>query len=476
MSSSDLFPGSQENKGNEAGEERRPPGGAGICQDYQDYQDHKDYQDYKEYTLEESARLFEEARKVIPGGVNSPVRAFKSVGGTPIFIKAARGSKIYDADGNEYIDYVASWGPMILGHAHPDIIRAITEAARHGTSYGAPTELEIEMARLVVEAVPSIEKVRFVSSGTEAVMSAIRLARGYTGRPKIIKFEGCYHGHSDSLLAKAGSGLITLSIPGTPGVTEGTASDTIVLPYNDLSAVEAAFSEEGERIAAVIVEPIAGNMGVVLPEPGFLEGLRRITKEHGALLIFDEVITGFRVAYGGAQELYGVIPDLTTLGKIIGGGLPVGAFGGRAEIMDYIAPDGPVYQAGTLSGNPLAMAAGIAMLSNLKHPSVYEALEQKGKMFAEGMREAALEAGVPVYQTRVGSLSCMFFTEQTVKDYATAATSDTERYKRFFWGMARRGCYFAPSQFEAAFVSVAHTETDIEKTIDAAREVFKEIA
>lgn len=425
--------------------------------------------------LEKSRELYEEAKKYIPGGVNSPVRAFKSVGGTPIFISKAKGSKIYDADGNEYIDYVGSWGPMILGHAHPAVVRAIREAAEKGTSYGAPTELEIKMARLVVEAVPSIEKVRFVSSGTEAVMSAIRLARGYTGREKIIKFEGCYHGHSDSLLAKAGSGVMTLGIPGTPGVTEGTAKDTIVLPYNNLEAVKEAFEREGENIACVIVEPIAGNMGVVLPRPGFLEGLREITKKYGALLIFDEVITGFRVSYGGAQEFYGVIPDLTTLGKIIGGGLPVGAFGGRAEIMDYIAPDGPVYQAGTLSGNPLAMAAGIAVLETLKEKAVYETLEQLSSQLADGLKEAFSEAGIPAYFTRVGSMMCAFFTESEVYDYATASTSDTEMYARYFWGMIEEGCYFAPSQFEAAFVSTAHTELDIEKTVEAARRVLKKI-
>lgn len=426
--------------------------------------------------LERSRQLFEEARKFIPGGVNSPVRAFKSVGGTPIFISRAKGSKIYDADGNEYVDYVGSWGPMILGHSHPNVVRAITEVAEKGTSYGAPTELEIEMAKLVVEAVPSIEKVRFVSSGTEAVMSAIRLARGYTGREKIVKFEGCYHGHSDSLLAKAGSGVMTLGIPGTPGVTEGTARDTIVLPYNDLEAVKEVFDREGENIACVILEPVAGNMGVVPPKEGFLEGLREITSRFGSLLIFDEVITGFRVSYGGAQELYGVEPDLTTLGKIIGGGLPVGAFGGKAEIMDHIAPEGPVYQAGTLSGNPLAMAAGIAVLRTLKESSAYDYLEEASAKLARGLREALEEAGVPFYMTRVGSMMCTFFTETEVVDYATAATSNTEVYSRFFWGMIEEGCYFAPSQFEAAFVSVAHTETDIEKTVEAARKVAKRLA
>lgn len=425
--------------------------------------------------FERSKALFEEAKKFIPGGVNSPVRAFKSVGGTPLFISRAKGSKIYDVDGNEYIDYVGSWGPMILGHAHPDVVRAIREVAEKGTSYGAPTELEIEMAELVVNAVPSIEKVRFVSSGTEAVMSAIRLARGYTKREKIVKFEGCYHGHSDSLLAKAGSGVMTLGLPGTPGVTEGTAKDTIVLPYNNLEAVKEAFEKEGENIACVIVEPIAGNMGVVPPKPGFLEGLREITEKYGALLIFDEVITGFRVSYGGAQELYGVMPDLTTLGKIIGGGLPVGAFGGKAEIMDHIAPEGPVYQAGTLSGNPLAMAAGIAVLKTLKESYIYEYLERMSSILAEGLKSAFEEAGVPAYFTRVGSMMCAFFTDGEVYDYASAAKSNTEMYARYFWGMIHEGCYFAPSQFEAAFVSTAHTELDIEKTVEAVRKVLKEI-
>ncbi|MCX7831726.1 MAG: glutamate-1-semialdehyde 2,1-aminomutase [Actinobacteria bacterium] len=425
--------------------------------------------------LERSKALFEEAKQYIPGGVNSPVRAFKSVGGTPLFISRAKGSKIYDADGNEYIDYVGSWGPMILGHAHPNVVRALRDVVEKGTSYGAPTELEIEMAKLVVEAVPSIEKVRFVSSGTEAVMSAIRLARGYTGREKIVKFEGCYHGHSDSLLVKAGSGLMTLGIPGTPGVTEGTAKDTIVLPYNDLESVKQTFEEEGENIACVIIEPIAGNMGVVPPEKGFLEGLRELTTQYSALLIFDEVITGFRVSYGGAQELFGIYPDLTTLGKIIGGGLPVGAFGGRAEIMDYVAPEGPVYQAGTLSGNPLAMAAGIAVLKTLKESYIYDYLERMSSTLAEGLKQAFEEAGVPAYFTRVGSMMCAFFTESEVKDYASAATSDTQMYSRFFWGMIEEGCYFAPSQFEAAFVSTAHTELDVEKTIDAAHKVLKKI-
>lgn len=422
-----------------------------------------------------SEKLFNESERYIPGGVNSPVRAFGSVGGDPIFIKKAKGSKIYDRDGNEYIDYVSSWGPMILGHAHPEVVKAVRDAAEKGTSYGAPTELELEMAKLVVDLVPSIEKVRFVSSGTEAVMSAIRLARGYTGKEKIIKFEGCYHGHSDSLLAKAGSGIMTLGIPKTPGVTEGTAKDTLVLPFNDPEPVREVFSKRGDEIACVILEPVAGNMGVIPPKDGFLEDLREITEQHNTVLIFDEVITGFRVSPGGAQQLYGVEPDLTTLGKIIGGGLPVGAFGGKAEIMDYIAPDGPVYQAGTLSGNPLAMAAGIATLNNLTRGAVYENLEKMSAMLAKELGEVFNEAGLPVYRTRVGSMMSTFFTDKKVVDYETASTCDTKRYAKYFWKMIEEGCYFAPSQFEAAFVGVAHTELDIEKTVEAAKKALEGI-
>lgn len=422
-----------------------------------------------------SQELFAEAQKYIPGGVNSPVRAFKSVGLSPLFIKRAKGSKIYDVDGNEYIDYVASWGPMILGHTNDEINRAVAAQLENGTSYGAPTELEVEMAKAVVDAMPSVEKVRMVSSGTEAVMSAIRLARGFTGRSKFIKFEGCYHGHSDSLLVQAGSGVVTLGLPDCPGVTEGAAQDTINLPYNDLEAVEKTIREQHEDIAAVIVEPVAGNMGVVPPKEGFLEGLRKVTQEYGVLLIFDEVITGFRVALGGAQQYYNVMPDLTTMGKIIGGGFPVGAFGGRAEIMDYLAPVGPVYQAGTLSGNPIAMTAGIVLLKILKDRKVYEELDRKGKMFADGLKQAADEAGVSAQFTRVGSLSCMFFTDQPVYDYQSAKTSDTAKYAAYFKSMLEQGINLAPSQFEAAFVSYAHTDEDINSTIEAAKKALKSL-
>ncbi len=422
-----------------------------------------------------SQELFAEAQKYIPGGVNSPVRAFKSVGLNPLFIAKAKGSKIYDVDGNEYIDYVASWGPMILGHASDEINAAVKAALENGTSYGAPTELEVEMAKLVVEAMPSVEKVRMVSSGTEAVMSAIRLARGYTGRSKFIKFEGCYHGHSDALLVQAGSGVTTLGLPDSPGVTKGAAQDTINLPHNDLEAVDRAIREQYKDIAAVIIEPVAGNAGVIPPKEGFLEGLRKITKEYGILLIFDEVITGFRVSYGGAQAYYNVMPDLTTMGKIIGGGFPVGAFGGRAEIMDYIAPVGSVYQAGTLSGNPIAMTAGITLLNILKDPKVYEELDRKGKMFADGLKEAAAEAGVNAQFTRVGSLSCMFFTDKPVYDYQSAKMSDTAKYAAYFKTMLEQGIYLAPSQFEATFMSLAHTDEDIERTINAAKKALKSL-
>ena len=423
-----------------------------------------------------SRRFFEVATKVIPGGVNSPVRACKSVGADPVFFASGAGPFLIDVDGQEYIDYVASWGPLILGHAHPEVVAAVQSAAEGGTSFGAPTWMEVELARLICELIPSVEMVRLVNSGTEATMSAVRLARGYTGRKKIIKFDGCYHGHADSFLVKAGSGVATLGIPGSPGVPEEIVANTVSLPYNDLDVVKETFEKIGQEIAAVIVEPVAGNMGVVPPKEGFLEGLREITSKHGALLIFDEVITGFRVGLSGAQGLYGVTPDLTCLGKIIGGGLPVGAYGGKAEIMKHIAPEGPVYQAGTLSGNPIAVAAGLATLRVLSRPGVYERLEELSSRLAEGLAEAAREAGAKVTFNRVGSMMTCFFREGEVTDFASAAASDTERYGRFWREMLARGVYLAPSQFEAAFVSLAHTEEEIDYTIEAAREAFKAVA
>ena len=418
-------------------------------------------------TRTKSEELFRRAQEVIPGGVNSPVRAYRAVGGNPPFIARGEGSHIFDVDGNEYIDYVGSWGPLLLGHRHPVIIHALECALTGGTSFGAPTEREVELAEAIRDAVPSIEMARLVSSGTEATMSAIRLARGFTGRDLIVKFEGCYHGHVDSLLVKAGSGVATLGIADTAGVPKAFCDTTIALPFNDAGAVEDAFRAHGDQIAAVIVEPVAGNMGCVPPAPGYLEALRAITERHGALLIFDEVMTGFRVAFGGAQQRYGIRPDRTTLGKVIGGGLPVGAYGGRKDIMSRVAPSGPVYQAGTLSGNPLAVAAGLAALRHLKaHPEIYASLEA---------RAATLCAAVPsdVTVNRVGSMFTFFFTDTPVTDYESAKRSDTQRFGRFFRAMLDRGVYLAPSQFESAFLSAAHTDEDIRTTIESAKEAFE---
>jgi len=422
-----------------------------------------------------SRGLFQQAERYLPGGVNSPVRAFRAVGGTPLFIKRGHGSRLYDEDGNEFIDYVCSWGPLILGHSHPRVVEAVKKAVENGSSFGAPTELETKLATMICGAMPSIEMVRFVNSGTEATMSAIRLVRAFTGRNKIMKFAGCYHGHSDGLLAKAGSGMATLGIPSSPGVPASLTSDTLVAPYNNLEAVQQLFDDFGPEIAAIIVEPIAGNMGVALPRPGFLELLRSLTRECGALLIYDEVITGFRVAYGGAQGLYNITPDLTCLGKIIGGGFPIGAYGGRKDIMEMVAPVGPVYQAGTLSGNPVAMTAGIETLGILKESRVYEELERKSSLLEKGMSEAASTAGVNTQLPRAGSMFTVFFSGEPVTDYETAARADTELYGRFFHGMLSQGVYLPPSQFEAAFVSAAHTDEDIQVTIDAASRAFRSL-
>ena len=426
---------------------------------------------------ETSQRLYEEAQRVIPGGVNSPVRAFRGVGGNPLFIAHGEGPYIWDVDGNRYVDYVLSWGPLILGHAHPKVVEAITRAAESGTSFGAPTQAEIELAELVVDMVPSVEMVRLVNSGTEATMSALRLARAVTGRDKIVKFVGCYHGHVDALLVRAGSGVATLGLPDSPGVTQGTAGDTLVAQYNDLASVESLFEQYPEEIAAIIVEPVAGNMGVVPPAPGFLEGLRALCDRYGALLIFDEVMTGFRVHLGGAQALYGVRPDITTLGKVIGGGLPVGAYAGPREIMEYVAPVGTMYQAGTLSGNPLATAAGLATLRILREPGVWPTLVSRTQQLAAGIARAAEAAGIPIVQTQVGTMFSLFFMEgEQPRSWNDVSRADTARYARWFWGMAARGVYVAPSQFEAGFMSLAHDDDVIEKTVEAAYEVFSDLA
>ena len=426
--------------------------------------------------MSRSQTLFTSAGRLMPGGVNSPVRAFRGVGGTPFFVARASGARIEDVDGRSYIDFLGSWGPLILGHAHPSVVEALGDAARRGTSYGAPTEGEVEMAALIARAMPSIEMLRLVSSGTEAAMSAIRLARGATGRDLVVKFDGCYHGHADSLLVKAGSGGATFGVPDSGGVPAALAALTVALPFNDLDAVGRFMAERGSEVAVVVVEPVAGNMGVVPPAPGYLQGLRELCTRHGALLLFDEVITGFRVAPGGAQALYGVRPDLTCLGKIIGGGLPVGAYGGRRDLMEQVSPLGGVYQAGTLSGNPLAVAAGLATLRALADPEVYRRLEALGARLASGLQDAGARAGVPLRVNRVGSMLTGFFTGDPVVDLASAKRSDTARYARFFHGMLDRGVFLAASQFEAAFVSLAHTDDDVEAAAQAVRETLKTLA
>jgi glutamate-1-semialdehyde 2,1-aminomutase len=420
-----------------------------------------------------SKALYEKAQHVIPGGVNSPVRAFNSVGGTPIFISKAKGSYLYDEDGNKYIDYISSWGPMLLGHAEPDVIKAVQDIAAHSTSFGAPTKLEIDIAELITEAVPGVDKIRMVNSGTEACMSAIRVARGYTGRNKVIKFKGCYHGHGDSFLIEAGSGALTMGQPSSPGVTPGTAQDTLIARFNDLEDVTRIVEVNKDEVAAIILEPVAGNMGCIPPADGFLEGLRSLCDEQGIVLILDEVMTGFRVAFGGSQALYGVTADLVTYGKIIGAGLPVGAYGGKKEIMEYVAPTGPVYQAGTLSGNPLAMAAGYTLLKKLRdNPQIYAELEAKSAKLAQGMEQVLNEHNIPSYNTRVGSMVGIFYTDQTVHSFDEANTTDQKLFAKIFHGMLERGVYLPPSPFEALFLSNSLTDEDLDYTINAFSEVI----
>ncbi|MBI4654381.1 MAG: glutamate-1-semialdehyde 2,1-aminomutase [Nitrospirae bacterium] len=424
-------------------------------------------------THKKSLELFKKAKTCIPGGVNSPVRAFKAVGGNPLFIKSAKGSKIYDADGNEYIDYVLSWGPMILGHAHPQVTRALKKTVENGTSYGAPTSLETELAEMILKVYPSMDKLRMVNSGTEATMAAIRVARGFTGKDKIIKFEGCYHGHGDAFLVKAGSGATTLGVPDSPGVPKDYAKNTITVPFNDLMALKKTLEKEAKNIACMILEPVVGNIGCVLPRKGFLEGVSELTKRYDIVLIFDEVMTGFRVSFGGAQKAYKIKPDMTCLGKVIGGGLPVGAYGGRKDIMAMVSPEGPVYQAGTLSGNPIAMTAGIETLKILSKPDTYKNLEEKAKTLEDGLKDAAKMAGVKTKFYRAGTMFCTYFTDKEVVDYKTAKASDTGRFARFFQEMLKRGVYLAPSQFEAGFISLAHSQKDINTTARAAYEAFR---
>lgn len=429
----------------------------------------------EEATSTRSAALFEQAQRVIPGGVNSPVRAFRGVGGTPLFIRSANGPYLTDVDGKRYIDYIGSWGPMILGHAHPEVLSAIHSIIDRGTSFGAPTELEVEIAEMIVALVPSIEKVRMVSSGTEATMAAIRVARGFTGRKKVLKFIGCYHGHGDAFLVKAGSGVATLGLPDSPGVPAEISAQTITIPYNDVEALEQAFKNYPDDIACVIVEPVVGNMGCVPPKPGYLQAMRDLTHQNGTVLIFDEVMTGFRLARGGAQELFGITPDMTTLGKIMGGGLPAAAYGGRADIMNCVAPAGPVYQAGTLSGNPVAMTAGIVTLKLLQQPNIYETLDRQAGKVADGFQALAAKFGYKTTSNRVGSMFTMFFTDQPVTDWDSAATSDTKTFGRFFHAMLNEGVYLAPSQYEAAFMSLAHTDQVVDSTLAAAERAFEKI-